>query len=118
MYMASWNAKGYTKIYTQMNSVGYFVGNNEKPTTYSMEISNEQEKNDSLYSPNNKKLSAYWIASPSARGTERLIFIASNKSIDGGTCNDPETLVYGIRPVVFLNNETIGIVEGDLVIIE
>lgn len=57
-------------------------------------------------------------ASPSARGTERLIFVASNKSIDGGTCNDPETLVYGIRPVVCLNNETIGTIKGDLVIIE
>lgn len=44
MYMASWNAKGYTKIYTQMNSVGYFVGNNEKPTTYSMEYQMNKKK--------------------------------------------------------------------------
>lgn len=117
MYIASWNAKGYTKIYSKMNSVGYFVGSNENPTTFGIESLNEQERNDLLYSPNNKEHSAYWIATPSARGTERLIYTGKNNVLEGGTCNDPQTLVYGIRPVVCLNGETIGKVEGDLIII-
>lgn len=118
MYIASWTAKGYTKIYTQMNSIGYFVGTNENPTTFGIEIVNEDEINDLLYCPNNKEFSAYWIASPSARGTERLIYRGDNNSIDGGTCNNSTVSVYGIRPVVCLNDEVIGRVEGNIVIIE
>lgn len=118
MYIKSWNAKGYTKIYTTINSIGHFVGKTENPTTFRIEFSNDEEGiKDSLYCPNNELVSACWLTSPSARGTERMMFVSYNKIIDGGTCNDPQTLSYGIRPVVCLKNEVIGTI-NDSVIIE
>lgn len=123
MYIASWNEKGYNKIYTTTNSIGNFVGKSENPSTLGIEFSNNEEGvNDSLYSPHNELCFAYWIASPSARDINRLIYInigeEDNRHIDGGTCNDSNTLDYGIRPIVCLNDVAIGKVEDDLVIIE
>lgn len=58
------------------------------------------------------------LLSPSARTSVRMIYVDYNKAIGGGTCNDPETLVYGMRPVVCLKNETIGSVSDSVIILK
>ena len=76
MWIASWNAKGYTKIYSkkvikQRNDEyehnndydAYYVGTSDNPDTYRIENIDEIGNQDSLYYPAQE---CYWLTSASA----------------------------------------------------
>ena len=65
MWVASYNAKGYTPLYcNNINSYGYYVGNTNKPTDYNHDLSKDESTGyeDTLYFSK----CSYWLASPSA----------------------------------------------------
>lgn len=118
MFVESWNAKGYTKLYTATNSTGYCIGTVENPTTTNVSMSEHiVGYSDKLYFPHQslyEGCNAYWLASPSALASIRVMCVGSNGSISGGTCN--ESTVYGLRPVVCLESEITGMVGNTVTI--
>ena len=86
MWVASWNEKGYTQLYTDSNEVGYFVGTNTTDLTssYLVDLSSDTAGfGDKLYFPHpygnddgwsdNNECLAYRLASSSATSSGYLM---------------------------------------------
>lgn len=113
LYRASWNEKKYgegthTKLQISANgTTGYFIGNNNDdefaPTTSATTVSSDAGyNNDSLYYPhkfNFNNCNGYWLASPSARGANEIIYVHYNSDLTHGAYDYG---FVGVRPVVFL----------------
>ena len=104
MFIASWNEKGYTKLYCDnTNNRGYYVGKNSNPSTLVCDVSSDEEGyNDSLYYPYitaAKDCYGYWLASPSAEGMDKLLFINYEGTID---IYEYYYRYGGVRPIVCL----------------
>ena len=57
MYIASWNAKGYTTLYTNTGTDGYYVGTSANPVTDAVNISSDTAGyGDTLYYPHQSSL--------------------------------------------------------------
>ena len=80
MYKASWNAKGYTTLYTNTNTNGYYVGTSANPTTTYVDMSSDTAGyGDTLYYPHKSTYSncyGYWLAAPSANGTYDVVGVS------------------------------------------
>ncbi len=101
MWVASYNAKGYTPLYTNTNTKGYYVGNKETPTTTLYDLSSDRGYNDTLYFPHQDKIDdclGYWLASPSAFSTNHLMDVNFNGSVKSNNYFGS----LGVRPVVSL----------------
>lgn len=103
-WVASWNAKGYTKLYTAKKTemtdglIGYFVGGNPNPKTISGGITTSTETNDTLYFQ--KKLNfGYYLAS--ACGTNNNI-MCINDNVQRLYAINSNSGYYGVRPVVYI----------------
>ena len=78
MWIASWNEKGYTHLYTNMNEYGYYVGNTENPTTDTYNLQSDIGYNDTLYFSHQSSISncaSYWLASPNSFDSNSLIMV-------------------------------------------
>jgi len=130
MWIASWNAKGYTPLYSkrvtrqksdtyeanQADYDAYYVGTSENPTTYSALIETRDGNNnpnggygDSLYFPHTKQDSsrcvAYWLTSPAARANTNIYDVnISGILYDNYFVED----TFGVRPVVCLPSSILG----------
>ena len=110
MYIASWNAKGYTKLYCDnFTSTGYYIGTNINSTLDGIDISSDiQGYADSLYYPHStpyNNCSGYWIASPSNSSNVSLMAITYKGYITFGGYYDNS---LASRPVVCLPNNVHG----------
>jgi hypothetical protein len=106
MWVASWNEKGYTRLYCDNSDrYGYYVGKESlegKLTEEIMNIINASSglsRSDSLYFPDkyNSNGISYWIASPSYGAANCLSYVG----YFGDTCRIIDVR-YGVRPVVCL----------------
>ena len=109
MYVASWNAKGYTKLYcNNMNEKGYYIGTTTNPETASIDM---PTSDDLLYyaeipEDDFEPPCGMWFASPGSANVQYLMsFGWSNKMI--GTYFD-DTSYLGNRVVVCLPEGTLG----------
>lgn len=108
MWVASWNQKGYTKLYcNNNNNNGYYIGDKTEPLTYTYEIKDDGLE-DVLYFPHRQvwnSVYGYWLASPSANGSNYIMREGCEGAIyrygSGSTG-------MGLRPVVCLNKDVIG----------
>ena len=107
MWVASWNTKEYTQLYTNTNETGYYIGNTESSTTYRYRLSNNTGYNDTLYFPhhsgtmdNGGTCWGYWFASPSAYDDGNLLYVTYDGYID---YTEHIFSLLDIRPVVCLN---------------
>ena len=105
MYIASWNAKGYTTLYTNTGTDGYYVGTSANPTTDSADISSDTAGyGDTLYYPHQSdysNCSAYWLAAPSARSTDNIMRVYCSGKVD---CSFYDFKYFGVRPLVSLKS--------------
>ena len=105
MWIASWNAKGYTPFYlkketrqkndsneaNQADYDAYYVGTSENPTAYSANISsNNKEYEDTLYFPHPRvndsfastnNCYSYWLTSPSASNAYYGVMMVSDTRV-------------------------------------
>ena len=107
MWVASYNAKGYTPLYTNTNTNGYYIGNTEGTTEISYDLTADTKAgyHDTLYFPHQDSIDdcwGYWLASPNANGTSSLVNVDCNGNV-GSSNYDSGSL--GVRPVVSLNSE-------------
>ena len=105
MYIASWNAKGYTTLYTNTNTNGYHLGTSANTTDNSVQITSEKAGyGDTLYYPhqsNSSNCYPYWLASPSAANPDAFLYVDYNGIVRY------ITYVYGrngVRPLVSLKS--------------
>ena len=105
MYIASWNAKGYTKLYTNTNTDGYSVGTSANPTTYYVNISSDTAGyGDTLYYPHQSGYSncnGYWLAAPSAYNTSMIMYVGCSGHVDYYRYIHDR---FGVRPLVSLKS--------------
>ena len=105
MYIASWNAKGYTTLYTNTNTNGYYVGTSANPTTTSVDMSSDKAGyGDTLYYPYQSSYSncyGYWLVAPSAARTDGIMSVYDDGSVDYGTYG---SYAFGVRPLVSLKS--------------
>ena len=105
MYIASWNAKGYTTLYTNTNTDGYYVGTSANPETTDVDMSNTAGYGDTLYYPRQSSYAncyGYWLAAPSDLTTGIIMNVRYN-----GVVNFYDTNFYhyfGVRPLVSLKS--------------
>ena len=109
MWVASYNEKGYTTLYTRVDNIGYYVGNTEDSANLYYTL-NEDENNgysDDLYFPHQEEINncdGYWLASPSANST----YTANLNTVDVlGQVGNSYAFSgnFGVRPLVCLNSE-------------
>ena len=105
MYIASWNAKGYTTLYTNTNTHGYYVGTSANPKTTDVDMSNTAGYADTLYYPHQSdysNCSGYWLAAPSAYSPYIFVCVYCSGAVhSGGDCSNS---IYGVRPLVSLKS--------------
>ena len=105
MYIASWNAKGYTKLYTNTNTDGYYVGTSANPTTYDVNMSSDTAGyGDTLYYPHQSAYPScygYWLVAPSAYNTINIMNVNYGGYVSYNSCNDN---TFGVRPLVSLKS--------------
>ena len=106
MYIASWNAKGYTKLYTKTNTntYGYYLGTSANPETTEVDMSNTAGYGDTLYYPHKSKPSncyGYWLAATSADGDAYIMGVYYDGEVDG---RGYASTGYGVRPLVSLKS--------------
>ena len=112
LFRASWNEKKYsdgvhTKIQLSPNgTIGYNIGtsNDDRfvPTTTNVTVSSDKGYNDTLYYPhkyNFNNCNGYWIASPSGRSVNDIIYVHYNGDVVRASYDYG---FIGVRPVVFL----------------
>ena len=106
MYKASWNAKGYTTLYTNTNTNGYYVGTSANPTTHDASISSDTAGyGDTLYYPHKSAYSncnGYWLAAPSAYDAYNFMIVYFPGSVTYR--NRFSSAFYGVRPLVSLKS--------------
>ena len=105
MYIASWNAKGYTKLFTNTSTNGYYVGTSANPTTDIAVMSSDTAGyGDTLYYPHQSiysNCSGYWLAAPSANYTYSIMSVY----LYGYVTNDADNnYFFGVRPLVSLKS--------------
>ena len=93
------------KLYIKSSANGYYVGNRENPSTYSIELKEKKGYNNKLYYPHildYKGSKGYRIASPSPNSSMNVsMLIVSN---DGSIITlDYNVSSLSVRPVVSLN---------------
>ena len=107
MYIASWNAKGYTTLYTNTNTDGYYVGTSANPTTDSVNMSSDYAGyGDTLYYPRQTDYSncyGYWLAAPTANYTYSIMGVYY-VGIVGYIGNNYLSNNFGVRPLVSLKS--------------
>lgn len=118
IYMASWNAKGYTKLnYDNSKEVGYYIGTSNSPTGTHVSIKSDTKGyNDTLYYPHKSKYDnscfGYWLVSPSAEvSTSTNIIGEYQYGVDcTGEITDCTLTAdyYAVRPLVCLPAGTQG----------
>ena len=106
MYIASWNAKGYTTLYTNTNTHGYYVGTSANPETIEVDMSNTAGYGDTLYYPHKSDYSryGYWLAAPSASSTYGpydSVGVTYYGVVTGADCSNG---FFGVRPLVSLKS--------------
>ena len=105
MYIASWNAKGYTTLYTNTNTNGYYVGTSANPTDYFVNISSDKAGyGDTLYYPHQSTYSncyGYWLAATSAFSTNDFMNVYFYGGVDYNGYNNYN---FGVRPLVSLKS--------------
>lgn len=108
MFIASWNDKGYKKIYYSSgdtDSTGYSIGFAENPSTPHIELNNDSNGyNDILFYPHTStvdSLVGYRLASPSSRNNSSTYFAHYYGTLHGSEAgyNGGQA---GLRPVVCL----------------
>lgn len=106
MLVASWNKKGYKKLYADnTNEYGYFVGAKEKSEEFFCFF----DEKDELFVPHDEyyeSCSGYWLASPSANSLApgaRVLTVSYSLQLGFAYPSDP---TYGVRPVVVLKEGT------------
>ena len=110
MYIASWNAKGYTTLYTNTNTNGYYVGTSANPETPKVDMSNTAGYGDTLYYPHQSEYfgcNGYWLAAPSADKPSHFMDVDcyGNVSYFGYHTIDGEYYIdLGVRPLVSLKS--------------
>ena len=115
MWVASYNAKGYLPLYTNINDSGYYIGNSEGTTSLLYELENNENTgyNDTLYVPYQGKINncqGYWLASPSAGDYTSIMCVSCvTPGISGNLYNNS----VGVRPVVSLKTDTIATYNGN-----
>ena len=107
MYIASWNAKGYTTLYTNTETDGYYVGTSANPTTFGVDLSSDTAGyGDTLYyplQPSYSNCSGYWLAAPSADFPRASgIMLVGARGYVGG--NQYSNSLFGVRPLVSLKS--------------
>ena len=110
MYIASWNAKGYTTLYCNNSTeTGYYVGDKPNPTTELVIISSDTKGySDTLYYPHKSSYDScegYWLASPSVIHPYSVNFVYYKGYVDSYYYSDSRC---GVRPVVCLPSGTQG----------
>ena len=105
MYIASWNAKGYTKLFTNTSTNGYYVGTSANPTTTSTSVASDTAGyGDTLYFPHQStyfNCGSYWLAAPSAVNNPDAILYVD----DQGIVRYFSYRAYlGVRPLVSLKS--------------
>ena len=105
MYKASWNAKGYTTLYTNTNTNGYHLGTSANTTDNSVQITSEKAGyGDTLYYPHQSAYSncnGYWLVAPSAYDACDIMHVSYRGYVDASTCSDN---LFGVRPLVSLKS--------------
>ena len=133
MWIASWNAKGYTTLYSkketkqkndaneanQADYDAYYVGTSENPTTYYQSVATKDGNNnpnggygDILYFPHTESYSncwGYWLASPSANRADYVMNVSYYGDVGGSRFANPGS---GVRPVVCLPSSILGEQDG------
>lgn len=116
MWVASYNAKGYDKLYcNNTNSYGHYIGNEENPTSTYYGVTNDENNgyNDTLYFPHQNKVDGmvcgYLLATPSAEDPGSLMFTEYVGALEGSDFNSLSNflIVYetaGVRPLVSLKS--------------
>ena len=107
MWVASYNAKGYTPLYTNVNNTGYYIGNSEGTTDYYYYVTDDSNNGygDTLYFPHQEIVSncwGYWLASPSASYTYYVMYVGYDGRV-GSSYYD--YIRVGVRPLVSLKSE-------------
>ena len=116
MWIESWNQRyPEDKLYcNNVNSVGYYIGTNDKPEGAGVDTLNKDGYSNKLYYPYkdySKGTYGYWLSAPSARGDEYLYYVNMGGSVAsmyhfGYTSTNAASDILGaIRPVVSLNKD-------------
>ena len=109
LFINSWNSRGYTKLYyDNVNESGYYVGNNQTPSTLFINLLNTNEIQDVLYFPHEylwNNIKGYWLASPSAYYQSDYIMMCSGSGAIGNDRYNKDIISF--RPVVCLKNSII-----------
>ena len=108
MWVASYNAKGYTPLYcNNSNENGYYIGNTDNPTTAEYNLSEDLNNGyrDTLYFSHQESLEntyGYMLSSPNASHMTRVMNIYYNGFIYYSSVNYYD---IGVRPLLCLNSE-------------
>ena len=107
MWIASYNAKRYTPLYTNVSDAGYYIGNKEGTTDnyYYLDEDSNTGYGDALYFPHQEELSncyGYWLASPSAYNERSVMSVLYDGCMGD---NIFYSNASSVRPVVCLNSE-------------
>ena len=107
MYKASWNAKGYTALYTNTGTKGYYVGTSVRPETTYVNMSKKAGYGDTLYYPRQSSYAncyGYWLAAPSEYGSIIIVKVKCDGSVGGDGYSYYNIGSYGVRPLVSLKS--------------
>lgn len=116
MWVESYNAKEYMPLYTNINNIGYYIGNEEGTTDYYYDVTADSNNGyeDTLYflPPNaENKCYGYWLPSPSVGGNSYIMHVGCNGRIDGDSYDD---VSVSVRPLVCLKSKVVSIQENDI----
>ena len=109
MWVASYNSNGYTPLFINTDSYGYYIGLTEKTTNLTQYITSDTEgieisgHDDKLYFPYKEikdNCEGYWISSPHATVSIGLKSIYVRGDIQGA--NSVSNFSLGLRPLVSL----------------
>ena len=105
MYIASWNAKGYTKLFTNTNTNGYYVRTSANPTIDFVDMSSDTPGyGDTLYYPHQSSYSncsGYWLAAPSAFDPSCIVSVDYSGIVNRLSYSGSN---FGVRPLVSLKS--------------
>ncbi len=119
MWTKSYNEKGYKPLYvTGTNTYGYYISETENSYTEVQSLSDPNGKIDLLYFPVPQVFNSvygYWIASPSAHGSNYLL----RTEYDGSIYRyNHSNAAMSLRPIVCLKSATRGFYEEGICILQ